>query len=97
MAIGVFPGLVTRAPPQNGQPGQLINIDAGFVNFGAITVAGVDYRLDYRTSTSIGEITSTVNATQTYRYDAALTPNAPTVDGASIAQDNGSLRVDCPG
>ena len=93
----LFPaGLVTRAAPtatdmQNGFLGTITSISQIPVNFGQINVAGFDFDLSYRVPTAMGDFSSSLAATETYRWDAALKPGASPKsavsqsDGVSVA------------
>ncbi len=86
-----FPGAVTRAAACQGPPPCPITaVAATYVNFGRLDVAGLDYQLIYDIPTSAGTFTPSVAATQTYRYEAALTPSAAAVSAVSVAQDTGN-------
>src|SRR6185312_16225056 len=52
-----FPGLVERAPPQNGHPGPITSVKATYVNFGSVSTAGVDYAIDFAFETGLGTFT----------------------------------------
>lgn len=84
-----FPGRVTRAPGQNGQPGVIIAVNASESNFGLIDVSGFDYQLSYRLHTEFGDWSPSIAVTQTVRYETAFTPGAPVVDQTSKANDDG--------
>jgi len=88
---GLFPGDVVRGPPgPNGQPGQIITVFDGEVNFGRIDVAGFDYSASYDWKSQYGVWSPTIAASETYRYSSNLTPGSPSVDGTSVAQDTGN-------
>jgi len=53
-------------------------------------VAGFDYQLTYRQQTGFGSFTPSIAVTQTYRYEATLTPASPVVNAVSAAQDTGN-------
>ncbi|MDB5581678.1 MAG: TonB-dependent receptor [Bradyrhizobium sp.] len=78
-----FPGRVVR-----GQNGDIVQVDDTSLNFGSIDVQGIDYSASYSFHTSFGAITTSLDATQTYRYRSRLVPGAPFVSGASRAQDS---------
>ncbi len=81
----LFPGNITRAPGQNGQPGPITAITDTFVNFGEIRLSGFDYQVAYKYQTGFGELTPSLSAVQTYHYTQALTPGSPPVDSVSKA------------
>lgn len=81
---GVFPGRVVR-----DATGRITTVDATRVNFGSIDVTGVDYQLNYLYPSSIGDWSTSLNATQVLTYDTALTPSSPIVDGNGKARDSG--------
>lgn len=65
-------------------------MNIAYVNFGALNVAGLDYRLTYRLATPLGAFTPSLAVTQTYRYEASLTPSSPAINAVSVAQDTGN-------
>ncbi|MEJ1963638.1 MAG: TonB-dependent receptor [Gammaproteobacteria bacterium] len=71
-----FPNLVIRDPVT----GAIEAVDATYVNFGELNVAGFDMGVSYRWQTPIGIFTPSLSATDIYRYDAALSPGAPAFD-----------------
>jgi len=73
----LFPGRVVRGPSIDGGPGAIQSVDISFLNFGALHARGFDYQLRYTTTTALGELTPSIAATQTYRFEAAVTPTAP--------------------
>ncbi len=86
----VFPGAVTRGPPstqdiQQGFLGPITHVNDIFFNFGSLSVSGVDFDLRYKMDTAIGEVTPSIAVTNTYRWNAALTPNMPAVSYVSQA------------
>jgi len=86
----LYSGRVLRGPPgPNGQPGPITSVNATFINFGSIEVAGLDFQIDYHYQTHFGTLSSSVAATNTYRYREALVPGAAPIDAASNAQDSG--------
>jgi iron complex outermembrane receptor protein len=87
----LFPGAVTRAANCPGSPPCPITaVTATFVNFGRLSVAGIDYQLEDQLRTGFGTFTPSVAATQTYRYSATLTPGSPATNAVSAAQDTGN-------
>src|SRR6185312_14856017 len=84
-----FPGLVERAPPQNGHPGPISSVKATYVNFGSVSTAGVDYAIDFAFETGLGTFTPSIAATQAYRFREALVPNTRPVSVLGKAQDAG--------
>jgi iron complex outermembrane receptor protein len=86
----LFPGLVTRGPSSNGQPGDIVSVTDIFLNFGEIEAAGFDYRVSYRHPVPLGEITAAATAVQTYHYTASLTPGSPAINAVSAAQTSGN-------
>jgi iron complex outermembrane receptor protein len=83
----LFADRVVRGPSQGGGPGSIVSIDAGYVNFGDLNVEGFDYQINFTQSTSFGNFSPSLTATQTYRYAAALMPGLAAVDGTSKAQN----------
>jgi iron complex outermembrane recepter protein len=80
----LFPGRVVRNPA-----GVITLVDDTELNFGAIEVSGVDYRINYKIDSTVGQWSPTVNISQTYKYNAALSPGVPSMDGLGKAQDSG--------
>jgi len=86
-----FPGDVIRASNCSGKgPCPITRVIDTFVNFGNIDVAGIDYQLNYSYKTEFGTWTPSINASETYRYVATLTPGSPALDSLSRAQDSGN-------
>jgi iron complex outermembrane receptor protein len=86
----LFPGAVVRAPatPQDQQQGFLgviTQINQTFYNFGDIHVDGFDADVSYAIDTRLGQFTPSVAIANVYKWQAALTPSAPTIDGVSQA------------
>lgn len=75
-----FPGLVTRAPAVNGQPGVVTSIKSSEVNFGLLDTSGTDVDLAYEWKTPAGRLTATAGATRTNNYRVLLSPDAATED-----------------
>jgi iron complex outermembrane receptor protein len=86
----LFPGYITRAPGQNGQPGPITEINSAFVNFGEISVAGIDFRVNYKLSTRWGDFNPSVSLTDTTHYTTVLVPGQPPADRDSVANDDGN-------
>jgi iron complex outermembrane recepter protein len=76
----LFPGLVTRGPSVNGQPGIVTSVKSTEVNFGRVDTSGTDLDIAYVAKTSIGKVTASVGATRTAEYDVMLAPGAAVVD-----------------
>lgn len=86
---GLFPGNVVRASAcQNGPPCPIASIDDTLINFGTISVKGLDLQMAYRYSTRFGRWSPALAVTETYHYSAALAPGVPAVDAVGIAQDS---------
>ncbi|MGO8974873.1 MAG: TonB-dependent receptor plug domain-containing protein [Steroidobacteraceae bacterium] len=87
----LFPGAVTRATScQGAPPCPITSVVATYLNFGNLDVAGLDYRVLYRQGSAFGTFTSSIAATQTYRYEASLSPASPAINAVSAAQDTGN-------
>ncbi len=69
--------------------GNLTSVDNSRVNFGAIDVAGLDYLVNYKYRTNLGDWSPSVAATQTYRYQTRLVAGAPARDRVSKADVGG--------
>lgn len=76
----LFPYLVTREPSVGGVPGQVTRVGYQFVNFGSVSVSGVDMDLAYARSTSLGQVSFTASASHTNEYESLLTPGVPIQD-----------------
>jgi iron complex outermembrane receptor protein len=88
----LFPGSIVRASTcSSGPPCPITQINDLFVNFGTMSVAGLDYQVRYAFSTPLGDLASTLSATQTYRYTTALTPNTASNSRVSEANDDGNF------
>jgi iron complex outermembrane receptor protein len=70
--------------------GDLVEVVDTKINFGSIDVSGIDYQVSYGFGGSISRWSTSLSATQTYRYKAAFVPAAPAVDAVSKAQDSGN-------
>lgn len=77
---GLFPGLVTRGPSVNGQPGVVTGIKYTEVNFGRLDTSGTDVDMAYVWKTSGGKVTLSGGATRTAKYSVQLVPKGPVVD-----------------
>lgn len=75
-----FPELVTREPSVGGVPGQVTRVAYQFVNFGSVSVSGVDLELAYTQPTSFGQFNITTSASRTNEYESLLTPGVPVQD-----------------
>jgi iron complex outermembrane recepter protein len=89
----LFPGVVVRAPPtpadtSMGWLGIITEYFDSYENFGNIEVAGVDADLGYAIETPLGEFTPSLAIANIYRWLAALTPDAPPIDGVNKATDD---------
>ena len=86
----LFPGAVVRAPatPQDIQMGFLgviTQLNDTYYNFGDIHVDGFDADASYAIDTRLGQFTPSIAIANIYKWRAALTPNAPTIDGLNQA------------
>ncbi len=86
----LFPGAVARAPatPQDIQMGFLgviTQLNDTYYNFGDIHVDGFDADASYAIDTRLGQFTPSIAVANIYRWRAALTPNAPIIDGINQA------------
>jgi iron complex outermembrane receptor protein len=91
---GAYPEAVVRAPPtsqdqQLGYLGQITQINETAYNFGDLHVAGFDVDMSYAIETPLGQFTPSVTISNIYKWQSALTPNTPTIDGVSQATING--------
>lgn len=76
----LFPGLVTRAPGVNGQPGLVTSVKSTEVNFGRVDTSGTDLDVAYVWKTAAGRLTVAGGASRTNEYRVMLAPGAPVVD-----------------
>ena len=81
----LFPGRVVR-----NSAGVITSINGTYINFGNILVEGLDYRADYTFHTTAGEVSPSISATETYRYESALLPGQPSTDRLSAANGDGN-------
>jgi iron complex outermembrane recepter protein len=87
----LFPSNVVRASNcTGGPPCPITEVNNTYVNFGQISVAGIDYGMNYKTTSAFGQLTPSLNVTQTYRYREALAPGSPIINAAGAAQDSGN-------
>ena len=96
-------GSIQRIPPQtlvnnpDAVPGAVIRdasgaltqVNAMLSNFGTIDVEGVSFQLAYKYRSPFGLWTPTFAATNTYRYQFALTPGGAATSAVSQAQNTG--------
>jgi iron complex outermembrane recepter protein len=86
----LFPGAVVRAPPtpqdqQLGYLGAITQINYLDYNFGDLRVAGFDSDVSYAIDTRAGQFTPSVAIAEIYKWQSALLPGTPTIDGVSQA------------
>lgn len=86
----LFPGSVTRLQGQDGQAGALTAVQSGYFNFGRISVAGIDFEIAYRFVLGPGNLSLGVQAVDTVRYLANLTPGVAAVERLGVATDDGN-------
>jgi iron complex outermembrane recepter protein len=70
-----FPGRVVR-----DAAGNLIFLDATFINFGDIRAEGLDFDASDTVATPFGELTPSLSVTLTTKFRAALQPGSPLED-----------------
>ena len=80
----LFPGRVIR-----NSAGVLTGLDLSYLNFGEISVKGLDYQVNYSYQSAFGQFTPSLAATQTYHYTTALSPGSLPTDRVSQANDDG--------
>ncbi len=85
----IFPGRVVRAASTGGTPGQIISVDASYINFGATRQAGFDIAADWAIKTPIGEIRPAAAVTYMTRFRGSSIPGGPEVDRLSRANNDG--------
>lgn len=76
----LFPGLVTRGPSVNGQPGAVMSVKSTEVNFGRLDTSGTDVDVAYVWKTAVGKVTASGGASHTDEYRVVLAPGAAAVD-----------------
>ncbi|MCE4538284.1 TonB-dependent receptor [Pelomonas sp. P7] len=76
----LFPGLVTREPAVNGQPGAVTSVKSTEVNFGRLDTSGTDVDVAYVWKTAMGKLTAAGGASRTDEYRVVLAPGAAAVD-----------------
>jgi iron complex outermembrane recepter protein len=87
----LFPNYVTRASTcTGGAPCPIVDVNDTEVNYGQIDAAGLDYRVSFKINTNYGQWMPALSATQTYHYATAFAPDAPAIQRASIASDDGN-------
>jgi len=85
-----YPGVVTRAPPssqdqQLGYLGPITQILESYFNYGVVHAAGFDADVSYAFDTRMGRITPSISIANVYRWQSALSPGAPAIDGLGNA------------
>jgi iron complex outermembrane receptor protein len=86
----LFPGAVIRAPAspadqQQGFLGKITQLNELFYNFGDLRVGGFDADVSYAIDTRVGRFTPSVAIANVYKWQSALLPGTPTMDGVSKA------------
>ena len=86
----LFPGAVIRAPPtpedqQLGYLGLITQLNEDYYNFGDIHVGGFDADLHYVIDTRAGQFTPAVALANIYKWQSAVLPGAPAIDGVGQA------------
>lgn len=76
----LLPGLVTRGPSTDGQPGPVTLIKYTEVNFGSVDVAGTDMEAAYAWRGFLGRWTAALSATRSNEYQVALAPGSAKQD-----------------
>jgi iron complex outermembrane receptor protein len=84
----LYPGRVVRAAAPPGQVGQLVSVDASFINFGTMRESGVDAGVDWTFATGFGDVTPAIAATYMTEYKGASTPGAPIINRLSRANND---------
>lgn len=86
-----FPGDVVRASAcAGGAPCPVTLVNATLVNFGHISLAGVDVQASSTIDALYGQFTPSIGLTQTSHYTAALLPGVPGTDRDGMANDDGN-------
>ena len=89
-----YPGAVTRAPPtsqeqQQGFLGMITQVNQTYFNFGAVQVSGFDTDIAYTIDSAAGKFTPSLAASNIYKWQSALLPGSPPIDGVSRATLSG--------
>jgi iron complex outermembrane recepter protein len=87
---GLYPGAVIRAPPtpqeqQEGYLGAITQINQTYYNYGDVRVTGFDADIRYAIESRFGRFTPSVAISNIYRWQSALLPGLPPIDGVSQA------------
>lgn len=86
----LFPTNVTRSTTcSGGAPCPITQVNATYINFGELHVAGVDYSAEFKHGSPIGTLSADLNASQIYHFTSALTPDSAAINSAGHAQDSG--------
>jgi iron complex outermembrane receptor protein len=90
----LFPGAIVRAPatPQDQQQGFLgviTQFNSLYYNFGDLRVAGFDADVSYAIDTRAGQFTPSLAVANVYRWQSAILPATPAIDGLSQATSIG--------
>jgi iron complex outermembrane receptor protein len=90
MYPNLFPGAVIRAPPtvqdqQQGFLGVITQLNDTYYNFGDIRVSGFDADISYAIDTRVGRFTPSLAIANIYKWQSALLPNTPEINGVSAA------------
>jgi iron complex outermembrane receptor protein len=86
----LYAGGVIRAPPtpqdqQLGYLGQITQVNTLYYNYGDVRIAGFDADIRYLIDARLGQFTPSLAVSNIYRWESALLPGAPFVDGVSQA------------
>jgi len=86
----LYSGAIIRAPatPQDQQQGflgQITQINDLYYNYGDLHLAGIDADLGYALETPIGQFTPSVAIAELHRWQSALAPGSPAINGLSRA------------
>jgi iron complex outermembrane receptor protein len=76
----LFPGVITRGPSVDGQPGPVTTIRLTEANFGRVDAAGTDLEASYAWRSVLGRWSAAVGGTRTNDYRVLLVPGAATED-----------------
>jgi iron complex outermembrane recepter protein len=86
----LYPGGVVRGPatPQDqlrGFPGPITQVNTLYFNYGDLRVAGFNVDARYAMDTRLGQLTPSLAVANIYKWQSALAPGAPPVNGVSQA------------
>src|SRR5882672_304688 len=85
----LYPGRVVRAASSPGSVGQIISVDATYINFGSIREEGIDAGVDWNVRSKAGRFSPAIAATYMTQFEGASAPGGANVDRLSRASSDG--------